>query len=520
MATPIFKFKHPDFINEDFYFIQSTFFGLPQTIPMDLTTFIYYHLMTGRSLNGIFYGWEDLQSRGSTLEEVHFNEWFNENEKTQLYEDASCSDALFVASINETCSIALKDFIGQKRFENESFIDFFHVISCQVAGYFRDIEYYASWNELFEYFYETDNDSENVGNEYLKSDYNDPGIVIRLYENYQFPLSILPHKYRLIDYFKNKFIRFNLGNLLPRIFNDKDLLLDLYKASFPNPLSFHIGDKLAGDRNFIEDALKVNGSAIGNASVSFRNDIDLGVKSLPLGWYYISDELKGKQDIILANINAIDNEYGNEDLDMVLDFLRGFVPRPLKMELIIDCFKDLKMQYWMTKNLDVTRFINGDVILQAQTDEEWVTADKNRQPAWCYYDNDSRHDSSYGKLYNWYAVSDPRGLAPKGFHIPSEREWNIQRKFINADKELKEVFGKDIYDKLSIPENSVFSGLSGGKRSSNGTFSTIGRLGHWWSSMGSNTHAMLSILHDSSEVKLGKSLSPMGLGLSVRCLRD
>jgi uncharacterized protein (TIGR02145 family) len=75
-------------------------------------------------------------------------------------------------------------------------------------------------------------------------------------------------------------------------------------------------------------------------------------------------------------------------------------------------------QIWMTKNLDVSKFRNGDPIPEAKTDEEWVKAGENKQPAWCYYENNPANGAKYGKLYNWYAVSDARGLAPVGYHIP------------------------------------------------------------------------------------------------------
>lgn len=69
-------------------------------------------------------------------------------------------------------------------------------------------------------------------------------------------------------------------------------------------------------------------------------------------------------------------------------------------------------QVWRTKNLDVATFRNGDSIPQAKTNEEWEKAAENQQPAWCYYNNDPANGAKYGKLYNWYAVNDSRGLAP------------------------------------------------------------------------------------------------------------
>ena len=90
-------------------------------------------------------------------------------------------------------------------------------------------------------------------------------------------------------------------------------------------------------------------------------------------------------------------------------------------------------QVWMTKNLDVSTFRNGDPIPEAKTDEEWEKAGENKQPAWCYYNNDPGNGEKYGKLYNWYAVNDSRGLAPVGYHIPSDAEWTILTDFLGGE---------------------------------------------------------------------------------------
>lgn len=80
-------------------------------------------------------------------------------------------------------------------------------------------------------------------------------------------------------------------------------------------------------------------------------------------------------------------------------------------------------QVWMSKNLDNAQFANGDIIPEASSAKAWNKANKQHKPAWCYYKNDPANAEKYGKLYNWYAVIDPRGLAPAGWHIPHNYEW-------------------------------------------------------------------------------------------------
>ena len=77
-------------------------------------------------------------------------------------------------------------------------------------------------------------------------------------------------------------------------------------------------------------------------------------------------------------------------------------------------------QTWATKNLDVSSFSNGETVHEARTDAEWQKAWEEGMPAWCYYKNDPANGTKYGRLYNFYAVNDPRGLAPVGWHIPSD----------------------------------------------------------------------------------------------------
>jgi len=82
-------------------------------------------------------------------------------------------------------------------------------------------------------------------------------------------------------------------------------------------------------------------------------------------------------------------------------------------------------QIWMNKNLDVETFRNGDVIIQATSITHWNELRDNKKPAWCYYKYDFENYKKWGKFYNKFALCDPRGLSPEGWHIPSDEEWNL-----------------------------------------------------------------------------------------------
>ncbi|RYD87329.1 MAG: DUF4189 domain-containing protein, partial [Sphingobacteriales bacterium] len=91
-------------------------------------------------------------------------------------------------------------------------------------------------------------------------------------------------------------------------------------------------------------------------------------------------------------------------------------------------------QVWKNRNLEVSRFRNGDAIPQAKTEEEWKRlSDVEHKPAWCYYAFDEANGKKYGKLYNWFAVTDARGLAPSGWHVPSKSEFAELIAFAGGD---------------------------------------------------------------------------------------
>ena len=114
-------------------------------------------------------------------------------------------------------------------------------------------------------------------------------------------------------------------------------------------------------------------------------------------------------------------------------------------------------QVWMTKNLDVSTFRNGDPIPEAKSNEEWKKAGENKQPAWCYYNNDPANGAKYGKLYNWYAVNDPRGLAPLGYHVPTKAEFMTLYNFFPSNIGQK-VKSEPIYEtKISYIEEGGYN---------------------------------------------------------------
>ena len=183
-------------------------------------------------------------------------------------------------------------------------------------------------------------------------------------------------------------------------------------------------------------------------------------------------------------------------------------------------------QVWMTQNLNVDKFRNGDPIPEAKTEEEWTKAGYYGEPAWCYYNNNPDNGDRYGKLYNWYAVHDPRGLAPEGWKIPSDKDWSRLTAFLGggsvAGTKMKstDFWAHNDGESGNGTNESGFSGLPGGLRDIFGAFLDIGKGGYWWSSskFASDSAWYRTLYYDDGDVN--RDYFSNIIGFSVRCLRD
>ena len=156
-----------------------------------------------------------------------------------------------------------------------------------------------------------------------------------------------------------------------------------------------------------------------------------------------------------------------------------------------------------------------------KTEEEWLKAALNKTPAWCYYENNPKNDEKYGKLYNWYAINDPRGLVPKGWHVPSKKDWLdlIDTLGANMVMKLKYTQGWDEFETFSDngSNESGFSAIPGGSRNYNGIFdSHEDPSSSWWSSSEDNDLVSCFFLHEYS----GLSTVEKSQGMYVRIVKD
>lgn len=189
-------------------------------------------------------------------------------------------------------------------------------------------------------------------------------------------------------------------------------------------------------------------------------------------------------------------------------------------------------QTWMTNNLNVDRYQNGDLIPNITNPTQWASLTTG---AWCWYDNDSIRYSKFGKLYNWYAVNDPRGLAPKGWRVPSESDWNklIKCIDINADTTWVDYNNSNtaagalktintwFTPNTNATNASGFSALPAGLRNLDGSFFNFGLFGSFWSTQMFNPQVyswLRTIPYNSNSVK--RDYFSRNNGFSVRCLKN
>ena len=190
-------------------------------------------------------------------------------------------------------------------------------------------------------------------------------------------------------------------------------------------------------------------------------------------------------------------------------------------------------QIWMAENLKVTHYRNGEEIPIVTSDTEWSNLTTG---AYSSYDNDNNNVDTYGLLYNWYAVNDNRNLAPTGWHVPTDEEWKQLEMYLGMGlSEADDTGCRDTDEGNKLKETGIahwnipnegatnesgFSALPGGLRSSAGTCDNIGYYTYFWSATeGDSGNAWYRFLHYNRSC-VSRYNSNKQNGFSVRCVKD
>ncbi len=196
-------------------------------------------------------------------------------------------------------------------------------------------------------------------------------------------------------------------------------------------------------------------------------------------------------------------------------------------------------QVWMKENLKVSKYRNGNAIPTNLTDSDWQNTTSG---AYAIYNNDAANNTTYGKLYNWYTVADLRGLCPEGWHVPTDHDWNLLTIHLDAaaDTSCDRCWSSSIagggkmkstgtiqagtglwyFPNSDATNSSGFTGLPGGRRNPDGTYSQHGAYGNWWSSSEAGFSEAWDRFLSHSTGSLGRWYNIKQDGFSVRCLKD
>jgi hypothetical protein len=176
-------------------------------------------------------------------------------------------------------------------------------------------------------------------------------------------------------------------------------------------------------------------------------------------------------------------------------------------------------QNWTRRNLDVVTYRNGDTIPEVTDSTAWKNLTTG---AWCYYNNDPALGAIYGRLYNWYAVTDPRGLAPRGMHIPTLAERDTLADFVGySGGELKETgFAHWNSPNTGATNITGFTALgAGGRSGDSGNFAQFNNYGIWWlNDTVFGYSAYFYVVYNSTNI--GRTGYYAKEGYSVRCIKD
>ncbi len=176
-------------------------------------------------------------------------------------------------------------------------------------------------------------------------------------------------------------------------------------------------------------------------------------------------------------------------------------------------------QCWFKENLRSDNYRNGDAIPGNLSNSQWTSTNLGAQAV---FDNSNANLATYGRLYNWYAVNDARGLCPTGFHVPTDGEWTELVNYLGGEQVAGAKMKSSPSDTPAWDgtNSSGFSALPGGYRNyPNGDFYVGGDYGGWWSSSadGSNSAWYRDLYSDNDYVARGSS--SLRSGFSVRCLK-
>ena len=190
-------------------------------------------------------------------------------------------------------------------------------------------------------------------------------------------------------------------------------------------------------------------------------------------------------------------------------------------------------QWWMAENLSVTHYRNGDPIPNVTDDGAWGALSTG---AYCEFNNDIANVATYGRLYNWFTVDDSRSMCPECWRVPTDDDWQQLEVYLGMSQSVADQTlwrGTDEGGKLKeegtahwvnpntgATNESGFSALPGGRRSSGGSFANMTLSAYFWTSTGASSDYAWFRELNYYHADVYRNVHRVEMGMSVRCVRD
>jgi uncharacterized protein (TIGR02145 family) len=271
-----------------------------------------------------------------------------------------------------------------------------------------------------------------------------------------------------------------------------------------------------------------------NSGPSISNNLGITNEGSGISSYtsYISGLLPNTGYYLRAYAtNAVGTSYGNEIYFITNNVVGSIFTNP-GLGVNFDGYQYPSVvlgngQEWITENLRTSKYANGDSIPNVSDNVEWSNLTSG---AWSYYNNNSQYESSYGKLYNWYAVADSRNVCPNGWHVPSNMEWTILTDYLGGESvaggKLKEIGTIHWATPNFAGNESGLTLLPSGSRNLYGYFeyidnNFIGSSGLFWSSTEHTDQYGAWRRHVSNaEIHISPDVNFKTTGFSLRCVKN
>lgn len=265
-------------------------------------------------------------------------------------------------------------------------------------------------------------------------------------------------------------------------------------------------------------------------SVTINDNLMEYFESFPGEFTWNTSELEtGEYKIIFS---AIHNGIGVGEKEITINLTEPVIGTVTDIDGNVYNTIQIGTQVWMVENLKTTHYRNGDPISPITVTEGW---ENNTTGGYCNYNNDDSYGETYGKLYNFYAVEDSRGIAPEGWHVPTQEEYKTLLYYLGganvAGGKMKEAGSEHWASPYTTAENtgtneSGFTALPGGWLTASGDYATQGYMAYFWTSegydsgMSGNRYGYARSLGLSTDKFYDAMNYHAYMAMSVRCVKD